>query len=228
LRVNQRARQSAIVVQNGSIHCYDKIFSPSDGVIDPAAIGVPLSAACPRTFLEQLAKPATQFGSTRQNRAGRGDTAASNCADNSVLCDTGRPASCRRKQINRQVGSTHILYRDYETRSTLKLKAAGAWKYAADPHTEVTCCAYAVDDGQVTLWTPGNPQEDAEAMDFAKGPARGWLHIRTNKLGMMTQRLTCWEVAAWGYLESHLRSARGTDNVATKGLDVAQRKREER
>jgi len=108
------------------------------------------------------------------------------------------------------------------------LKAAGAWKYAADPHTEVTCCAYAVDDGQVTLWTPGNPQEDAEAMDFAKGPARGWLHIRTNKLGMMTQRLTCWEVAAWGYLESHLRSARGTDNVATKGLDVAQRKREER
>jgi hypothetical protein len=67
------------------------------------------------------------------------------------------------------------------------VKAAGAWKYAADPHTEVICCAYAVDDGQVTPWTPGNPQEDAEAMDFAKGPARGWLYIRTNKLGMMTQ-----------------------------------------
>jgi len=32
---------------------------------------------------------ATQFGSTRQNHAGRGDIAASNCADNSVLRDTG-------------------------------------------------------------------------------------------------------------------------------------------
>jgi hypothetical protein len=32
---------------------------------------------------------ATQFGSTRQTQAGRGDSAASNCADNSVLRDTG-------------------------------------------------------------------------------------------------------------------------------------------
>ena len=47
------------------------------------------------------------------------------------IIHTGRPASCRRNQINRQVGSTHILYRDYETRSTLKVKSAGAWKYAA-------------------------------------------------------------------------------------------------
>jgi hypothetical protein len=32
---------------------------------------------------------ATQFGSTRRNQAGRGGTAAWNCADNSVLRDTG-------------------------------------------------------------------------------------------------------------------------------------------
>jgi DNA polymerase len=33
--------------------------------------------------------------------------------------------------------------------------AVNAWRYAADVSTEVLCCAYAVDDGEVQLWTPG-------------------------------------------------------------------------
>src|SRR5262245_28079345 len=48
-----------------------------------------------------------------------------------------------------------ILHRDYETRSTLDLKKVGAWRYAAHPITDVWCCAYAIDDGPVKLWTPG-------------------------------------------------------------------------
>src|SRR6516162_8564995 len=54
-------------------------------------------------------------------------------------------------------GSAHVLHREYETRSTCGLKSAGTYRYAADPRAEVLCCAYAVDDGPVQLWTPGDP-----------------------------------------------------------------------
>src|SRR5262249_10510004 len=50
-----------------------------------------------------------------------------------------------------------VLYRDYETRSVLELPEVGAHVYAAHPSTDVWCCAYAVDDGEVQLWTPGMP-----------------------------------------------------------------------
>jgi DNA polymerase len=49
------------------------------------------------------------------------------------------------------------LYRDYETRSTRNLKRVGSWIYAVDPTTDIWCCAYAIDDGPVSLWVPGNP-----------------------------------------------------------------------
>jgi hypothetical protein len=50
-----------------------------------------------------------------------------------------------------------ILHRDIETRSTLNLTKVGAWRYAADPSTEVLCIAYAVDDEPVAIWVPGEP-----------------------------------------------------------------------
>jgi DNA polymerase len=53
--------------------------------------------------------------------------------------------------------TTHVLHRDLETRSQAILKTVGALRYAADPSTEVLCCAYAVDDGPVKLWRPGDP-----------------------------------------------------------------------
>jgi hypothetical protein len=34
-----------------------------------------------------------------------------------------------------------ILFRDIECRSTLLLSRVGAWRYAADPTTEVLCSA---------------------------------------------------------------------------------------
>jgi len=51
----------------------------------------------------------------------------------------------------------HVLHRDYESRSCTVLRIAGTFKYATDPTTEVLCCAYAVDDEPVQLWTPGDP-----------------------------------------------------------------------
>jgi DNA polymerase len=59
----------------------------------------------------------------------------------------------------------HVLHRDYESRGVLKLEDVGVWRYAADPRTEILCCAYAVDDEPAKLWTPGEnvPPEFMEA-----------------------------------------------------------------
>ena len=63
-----------------------------------------------------------------------------------------------------------ILFRDYETRSTVDLKDVGAWKYAAVTETDVWCCAYATEDGPVQLWIPGNPVPP-EFIEAAGNPA---------------------------------------------------------
>ena len=51
----------------------------------------------------------------------------------------------------------HILHRDYETRGTISLKAAGTYKYSAHAGTSIICCTYALDDQPVALWLPGDP-----------------------------------------------------------------------
>jgi DNA polymerase len=51
----------------------------------------------------------------------------------------------------------HVLHRDFETRSQVRLQTVGAQRYAADRTTEVLCCAYAVDNDPVQLWRPGDP-----------------------------------------------------------------------
>jgi DNA polymerase bacteriophage-type len=50
-----------------------------------------------------------------------------------------------------------ILFHDFETRSTLDLKSVGSYRYSKHPTTDVWCCAYAVDDGPVQIWVPGDP-----------------------------------------------------------------------
>src|SRR3974377_13404 len=55
----------------------------------------------------------------------------------------------------------HVLYRDIETHSTLDLTDVGSWRYAGDPSTDIWCVAYAIDDGPVQVWIPGQaiPEE---------------------------------------------------------------------
>jgi DNA polymerase bacteriophage-type len=53
--------------------------------------------------------------------------------------------------------TTHILHRDFETRSRAILKTVGVQRYAADPSTEVLCACFAVDNDPVQLWRPGDP-----------------------------------------------------------------------
>ena len=63
----------------------------------------------------------------------------------------------RRTAVQTDVTITHVLHRDFETRSQVDLKKVGAHRYAADPSTEVLCMAFAVDDGPVQLWRLGDP-----------------------------------------------------------------------
>ena len=51
----------------------------------------------------------------------------------------------------------HVIHRDVETFGVLDLRVVGAHRYAADFRTDVYCTAYAVDDGPVQLWRPGDP-----------------------------------------------------------------------
>ena len=75
----------------------------------------------------------------------------------------------RRTVVQADVTITHVLHRDYETRSRVDLRKVGAHRYAADPSTEVLCVAYAVDDGPVQLWRRGDPIP-AEFFDAAANP----------------------------------------------------------
>lgn len=58
------------------------------------------------------------------------------------------------------------LHIDFETRSTVDLRKTGVHVYAEDPSTELLCAAYAVDDGDVQIWTGGAcPNEIIEAVE---------------------------------------------------------------
>src|SRR6516225_4198167 len=59
------------------------------------------------------------------------------------------------------------LYWDVETRSTVPLEDAGAWRYAGDASTEILYVGSAVDDAEVKFWTPSQaiPQEFIAAAD---------------------------------------------------------------
>src|SRR5262249_24636126 len=73
------------------------------------------------------------------------------------LQDGGAKMNLHAPNIIAAASTQHVLHRDYESRGVLKLEDVGAWKYAADPRTEILCCAYAVDNDPVKLWLPPNP-----------------------------------------------------------------------
>src|SRR5258708_23472749 len=63
----------------------------------------------------------------------------------------------QRAAVQADVTITHVLHRDYETRSRGDLRKVGAHRYAADPSTQILCMAFAVDDGPSQLWVWGDP-----------------------------------------------------------------------
>jgi DNA polymerase len=69
-----------------------------------------------------------------------------------------------------------ILYRDYETRSTLDLRDVGAWRYSSHA-SDVWCAGYCVDDGPIELWIPSDPVP-AAFVEAAANPE--WLVVAFN------------------------------------------------
>jgi DNA polymerase len=53
-----------------------------------------------------------------------------------------------------------VIWLDFETRSRCDLPSRGVYNYAQDASTEVLCMSYAVDDGEVATWLPGQPFPD--------------------------------------------------------------------
>lgn len=49
------------------------------------------------------------------------------------------------------------IFFDIETKSFADLPEVGAWRYAEDASTDIICLAYAVNDGPVKTWEPGQP-----------------------------------------------------------------------
>jgi len=62
-----------------------------------------------------------------------------------------------------------IFWIDYETRSRVDIRVVGAHRYAKHPSTEVMCMAYAVDEGEVKLWLPGQPQPEEMVQAIEEG-----------------------------------------------------------
>jgi len=80
---------------------------------------------------------------------------------------------------------------DIETRSTVSLEDAGAYRYAADPSTEVLCVGYAIDDGEPQIWIPGEPvpQDIAAAIEAgANWVAHNFMFERAIATRILTPR----------------------------------------
>ena len=50
-----------------------------------------------------------------------------------------------------------VITLDFETRSRIDLKKAGAWAYARDRSTRALCLSWAIDDGPIRIWHAGDP-----------------------------------------------------------------------
>ena len=50
-----------------------------------------------------------------------------------------------------------MIHADFETRSTADLLKVGAYNYAFHPTTDINCLGWAIGDGEVELWEPGDP-----------------------------------------------------------------------
>ena len=74
-----------------------------------------------------------------------------------------------------------MLWIDFETRSECDLTARGAYNYALDASTQVLCMAWAVDDGEVSVWTPEQPFPQADAPESEEPQAKADEPVRRRR-----------------------------------------------
>jgi DNA polymerase len=64
-----------------------------------------------------------------------------------------------------------LIFIDFECRSECDLPARGVYNYARDPSTQVLCMAWAIDDGEVSVWTPGQAFPKFDGLIYAHNAA---------------------------------------------------------
>jgi DNA polymerase len=62
-----------------------------------------------------------------------------------------------------------VLHLDVEARSAVSIKTAGPTRYAEDPTTDVWCAAWAINDGPIAIWHPGEQVPDQLAEHVRAG-----------------------------------------------------------
>jgi DNA polymerase len=99
---------------------------------------------------------------------------------------------------------TTLVFCDFETRNTggCKLPPAGAWRYAADPATEIITLSYRVGDGEHRLWTPELGRCDRLAALVADPDLRFvchsafeqaiWHHVMVERFGFAPVPIARW------------------------------------
>lgn len=90
----------------------------------------------------------------------------------------------RQREMQKPMLAAHM---DYETRSTVDLKKAGAYRYAEHPSTGVWCLSWRLGDGPVERWHPGDepPMEliaHIEAGGLVIAQNAGFERVITNKV----------------------------------------------
>ncbi len=79
---------------------------------------------------------------------------------------------------------------DFETRSTVDLKKAGAYRYFEDATTEILCMAWRIEDGEVQLWRPGDEDPAALLEHIKAGHVVVGHNVSFEKLGWRLLRRT--------------------------------------
>lgn len=120
---------------------------------------------------------------------------------------------------------------DFETRATVNLKKTGVYPYAEHPHTDIWCMAWAFDDDEPVIWTPGMelPREIVDHI-IADGEIRAWnaqferviwKHIMVPRYGAPVVKLEQWVCTM---AEANAMSLPGSLDQAAIALGLKERK----
>ena len=114
-------------------------------------------SAEPLPIINDIAPPPNTADDPPPNNSGPSPSAKGPTSAEPVADDSAGKAEPEPDRVVLGDAEPHLLFRDYETKSAADLKSVGARKYAQHPSTDVWCCAYALDDGPVQIWKPGDP-----------------------------------------------------------------------
>ena len=94
-----------------------------------------------------------------------------------------------------------MIFLDFETKSEVDLFKHGAYRYAKHPSTDVLCMCWAIDDGPVQTWVPGDPvpslpEESLLAAHNSQFDRLIWNHVAVRRYGFPEVPLERWTCTA--------------------------------